>query len=122
MVKKNFEGGLLGEIGEVDGGRGGGEFELAGDGGATDSFERAAENELESIALDLGASEIVAEVVENGDGDIRGQWPVMVACTGGCFFEREDQPGLAETCGGSPWDADQGEEPRMRRLSGHRDF
>jgi hypothetical protein len=39
MVEENFEGGLLSEGGEIDGGRGGYEFKMAGNSGASDTGE-----------------------------------------------------------------------------------
>jgi hypothetical protein len=46
LEKENFEGGLLGEGGEVDRGDGGDEFEVASDSGAANPCEGATENEF----------------------------------------------------------------------------
>jgi hypothetical protein len=46
LEKEDFEGGLLGEGGEVDRGGGGDEFEVASDSGAANPCEGATENEF----------------------------------------------------------------------------
>lgn len=52
--KKDFEGGLLGESGEVDRRCGGNKFEVASDGRAADSCEGAAEDEFEGFSSIFG--------------------------------------------------------------------
>jgi len=90
MIEKDFEGGFFGEGGEIDGGRGRDEFEMAGNGGAPNAGEGAAEDEFEGGAFDIGAGEVVAQVVKNGAGDIGGKGPLFVACADGGFFEGEN--------------------------------
>jgi hypothetical protein len=45
---------------------------MAGYGGASNTGEGAAKNEFEGGTFDIGASEVVAQVVKNGAGDIGG--------------------------------------------------
>ena len=122
MIEEDFEGSFLGEGGEVDGGRGGDEFEMAGNGGAPNTSEGAAEDKFEGGSLDIGAGEVMAQVVENCASDIGGEGPLFVACAGGGLFEGEDQPCLVETSRGSPWDRHQGQGFEDGCFSGHRDF
>ena len=122
MIEEDFEGGFLGEGGEVDGGRRGDEFEMAGNGGASNTGEGAAEDEFEGGSFDIGAGEVVAQVVENGASDIGGEGPLFVACADGGLLEGEDQPCLVETSRGSPWDRHQGQGFEDGCFSGHRDF
>jgi len=88
----------LGEGGEVDGGGERYEFEMSGDGGATDSGERTSEDEFEGFAFDFRAQEVVSEIVKNGLGDFGRKGPSKVAGLAGSFFDREDEPVLAEAC------------------------
>jgi hypothetical protein len=90
MIEEDFEGGFLGEGGEIDGGRGGDEFKMAGNGGASNTGEGAAEDEFERVAFDIGAGEVVPQVVKNGAGDIGGKWPLFVACADGGLLKREN--------------------------------
>jgi hypothetical protein len=90
MIEEDFEGGFLGEGGEIDGGRGGDEFKMAGNGGASNTGEGSAEDEFEGSTLDIGAGEVVAQVVKNGAGDIGGKGPLFVACADGGFFKGEN--------------------------------
>jgi len=87
MIEEDFEGSFLGEGGEVDGGRGGDEFEMAGNCGATNTSEGAAEDKFEGGSLDIGAGEVMAQVVENCASDIGGEGPLFVACTDGSLLE-----------------------------------
>ena len=122
MIEEDFEGSFLGEGGEVDGGRGGDEFEMAGNGGAPNASEGAAKDKFEGGSLDMGAGEVVAQVVENRASDIGGEGPLFVACADGSLLEGEDQPRLVETSRGSPWDGHQGQGFEDGFFSGHRDF
>ena len=90
MIEEDFEGGFLGEGGEIDGGRGGDEFEMAGNGGAPNAGEGAAEDEFEGGAFNIGAGEVVAQVVKNGAGDIGGKGPLFVACADGGLLKGEN--------------------------------
>ena len=80
MIEEDFEGGFLGKGGEIDGGRGGDEFKMAGNSGASNTSEGAAKDEFEGGTFDIGASEVVAQIVKNGAGDISGKGPLFVAC------------------------------------------
>lgn len=122
IIEEDFEGSFLGEGGEVDGGRGGDEFEMAGNGGASNTGEGAAEDEFEGGSFDIGAGEVVAQVVENGASDIGGEGPLFVACADGSLLEGKDQPRLVETSRGSPWDGHQGQGFEDGFFSGHQDF
>jgi hypothetical protein len=90
MIEEDFEGGFLGEGGEIDRGRGGDEFKMAGNGGASNTGEGSAEDEFEGSTFDIGAGEVVAQVVKNGAGDIGGKGPLFVACADGGFFKGEN--------------------------------
>ena len=90
MIKEDFEGGFFGEGGEIDGGGRGDEFEMAGNGGAPNASERSAEDEFERGAFDIGAGEVVPQVVKNGAGDIGGKWPLFMACADGGLLKREN--------------------------------
>jgi hypothetical protein len=46
MIEEDFKGGFLGEGSEIDGGRGGDEFEMAGNGGTPNTGKGAAEDEF----------------------------------------------------------------------------
>jgi hypothetical protein len=83
MIEEDFQGGFLGEGSEIDGGRGGDEFKMASNGGASNACERAAEDEFKGGAFDIGAGEVMAQVVENGSGDISSEGPLFVACADG---------------------------------------
>lgn len=122
LKKKDFEGGFLGEGGEVDGGGGGDEFKMAGDGGATNAGEGTAKDEFESFSRNLWFTEVVLQVVEHGAGDLGGEGPSEVARLGGGFFEGEDQPAFAQTRGGAAGESDEGKSGRDGFFSGHLDF
>ena len=122
MKEENFEWSFRGEGGEVDGGRGGDEFELAGNGGAPNASEGAAKDKFEGGPLDIRASEVMSQVVENCASDIGGEGPLIVACADGGPLEGKDQPCLVETSRGSPWDRHQGQGFEDGCFSGHRDF
>jgi len=122
MIKEDFEGGFLGEGGEIDGGRGGDEFKMAGNCWASNASEGAAENEFEGSTFDIGAGEVVAQVVKDGAGDIGGKGPFFVACADSGLLKRENQPGLVETSWGSTWDGHQRQGFEDGFFSGHRDF
>ena len=96
LKEKNFERGLLGEGGEVDRGGKRDEFKMACDGGATDSSERAVENEFESFALNFRAMKIVVEVVEDSSSHLRGERPSVMTGLGGGFIDRENEPIFAQ--------------------------
>jgi hypothetical protein len=87
LEKKDFEGGLLGESGEVDRRCGGNKFEVASDGRAADSCEGAAEDEFEGFPFDSWVLEVVAKVVKYGPCHIRGEWPCLVTRPKGGFFD-----------------------------------
>jgi hypothetical protein len=87
LEKEDFEGGLLGEGGEVDRGGGGDKFEVASDGRATDPCEGATENELEGFSFDSRLSKVMFQVVDYGAGDLRGKGPCEVAGLGCGFFD-----------------------------------
>jgi len=122
MIEKDFEGGFLGEGGEIDGGRGRDEFEMAGNGGAPNAGEGAAENEFEGGAFNIGTGEVVAQIVKNGAGDISGKGPLFVACAECGLLKGENQPSLVETSRGSAWDGHQRQGFEDGFFSGHRDF
>jgi hypothetical protein len=122
MIEEDFERGFLGEGGEIDGGRRGDEFKMAGNGGASNASEGAAENEFEGSTFDIGAGEVVAQVVKNGAGDISGKGPLFVACADGGLLKGENQPGLIETSRGSTWDSHQRQGFEDGIFSEHRDF
>jgi hypothetical protein len=88
----------LGEGSEVDRGSEGYEFEMAGDGGATDACERPTKDEFEGFTFDFGSLEVVSQIVKNGLGDFGRKGPSKVAGLAGSFFDREDEPVLAEAC------------------------
>ena len=67
---------------------------MAGNAGASNTSEGATEDEFEGGAFDIRAGEVVAQVVENGAGDIGGEGPLFVACADGSLLEGEDQPCL----------------------------
>jgi hypothetical protein len=90
MVEEDFEGGFLGEGGEIDGGRGGDEFKMASNGGASNAGEGAAEDKFEGGAFDVGAGEVMAQVVKNSAGDISSEGPLFVACADGGLLKREN--------------------------------
>jgi hypothetical protein len=90
MIKENLEGSFPGEGGQIDGWGGGGQLEVASDGRATDPFEGAAQDQFQGVSLNLGSGKIVAQVVENGLSDIRGEGPLLVACPGSRFFQGDD--------------------------------
>jgi hypothetical protein len=90
MIEEDFEGSFLGESREIDGGRGGDEFEMAGNGRASNTSEGSAEDEFEGSAFDIGAGKVVAQVVKNGAGDIGGKRPLFVACADGGLLKREN--------------------------------
>jgi hypothetical protein len=46
MIEEDFKGGFLSEGSEIDGGRGGNEFEMAGNGGTSNTGKGAAEDEF----------------------------------------------------------------------------
>ena len=69
---------------------------MAGDCGATDSGERAAENEFESFPLNFRAMKIVVEVVEDSSSHLRGERPSGVTGLGGGFIDRENEPIFAQ--------------------------
>ena len=96
LKEKNFERGLLSEGGEVDRGGKRDEFKMAGDGGATDSSERAAENEFECFPLNFRAMKIVVEVVEDSPSHLGGERPSGVTGLGGGFIDRENEPIFAQ--------------------------
>ena len=79
LKKEDFEGGLLGEGGEVDRGGGGDEFKVASDGGAADPCKRATENEFEGFSFDFRSSKVMFEVVDYSAGDLGGKRPCEVA-------------------------------------------
>jgi len=122
LVKKDFQGGLLGKGGEVDRGGRGDELKVPGDRRATDACQGAAEDELECFSFDFWVFEIVAKVVKDGSGHIGGEWPCLVTGPKGGFFDRKDQPGLVEAGRGCARDGYQGQELRDIFFSGHRDF
>ena len=95
---------------------------MAGNGGAPNAGEGAAEDEFEGGSFDIGAGEVVAQVVENGASDIGGEGPLFVACADGSPLEGKDQPRLVETSRGSPWDGHQGQGFEDGFFSGHQDF
>ena len=95
---------------------------MAGNAGASNTSEGATEDEFEGGAFDIRAGEVVAQVVENGAGDIGGEGPLFVACADGSLLEGEDQPCLVETSRRSPWDGYQGQGFEDGCFSGHRDF
>ena len=69
---------------------------MAGDGGATDSSERAAENEFECFPLNFRAMKIVVEVVEDSSSHLRGERPSVMTGLGGGFIDRENEPIFAQ--------------------------
>jgi len=87
LEKEDFEGGLLGEGGEVDRGGGGDEFEVASDGRAADPCEGATEDEFEGFSLDSRPSKVIFEVVDYSAGDLGGKRPCKVAGLGCGFFD-----------------------------------
>jgi len=95
---------------------------MAGNGGATDACEGAAQDHLEGIAFDDWADEVVPKVVEDGLGHLRSQGPFPVTGAGGGFFQGEDQPQLVEPGGLDSGGGDQGQGPGRSCFSGHRGF
>ena len=63
---------------------------MTGNSGASNAGEGAAEDKFEGGAFDIGAGEVVAQVVKNGAGDIGGKGPLFVACADGGLFKREN--------------------------------
>ena len=122
MIEEDFERGFLGKGGEIDGGRGGDEFKMTGNGGASNTGERSAEDEFEGSAFDIGAGKVVAQVVKNCASNIGGKGPLFVACADGGLLEGQNQPGLVETSRGSAWDGHQRQGFEDGIFSGHRDF
>jgi hypothetical protein len=122
MIKEDFERGFLGEGGEIDGGGRGDKFKMAGNGGASNTGEGAAEDEFEGSAFDIRAGEVVAQIVKNGAGDISGKGPLFVACAECGLLKGENQPSLVETSRGSAWDGHQRQGFEDGFFSGHRDF
>jgi hypothetical protein len=112
----------LGEGGKVDGGGERYEFEMAGDGGATDSGEGTSEDEFEGFAFDFRSLEVVSEIVKNGLSDLGSERPSEVSGLAGGFFDREDKPVFAEACRRAPGDNHEGKSVGDGFLSGHRDF
>jgi hypothetical protein len=112
----------LGEGGKVDRGGEGYEFEMAGDGGATDSGERPPKDEFEGLAFDFLVLEVVSQIVKNGLCDIGRKGPSEVAGLARSFFDREDEPILAEACRRAPRDNHEGKSVGDGFFSGHRDF
>jgi len=90
MIEEDFEGGFLGEGGEIYGGRGGDEFKMTGNSGASNAGEGAAEDKFAGGAFDIGAGEVMAQVVENGPGDISSEGPLFVACADGGLLKGEN--------------------------------
>ena len=68
---------------------------MSGDRGATDSCQRATEDEFESFAFDFRSAEVMAEVVEDGAGDLSGERPRVVASEGSSFLDGKDEPVFA---------------------------
>jgi hypothetical protein len=122
LEKHHFHGVILSQRGQVDGGGGGGEFEMAGNGGATDPGEGTAQDHFQGIAFDDRADEVVPEVVQDGAGHFRGQSPFPVAGPGGGFFQGENQPRFVKTGGLDSGGGDQGQGPGEEFFSGHRGF
>ncbi len=122
MIEEDFEGGFLGKGGEIDGGRGGDEFKMAGNSGASNTSEGAAKDEFEGGTFDIGASEVVAQIVKNGAGDISGKGPLFVACAECGLLKGENQPSLVETSRGSAWDGHQRQGFEDGIFSEHLDF
>jgi hypothetical protein len=113
---------LLGEGGEVDGGGKGYEFEMAGDGGATDSGERPAKDEFEGFAFDFWSLKVVSQIVKNSLGDFGSKGPSEMTGLVSSFLDREDEPVLAESCRRAPGDNHEGKSVGDGFFSGHRDF
>jgi hypothetical protein len=112
----------LGEGSEVDRGGEGYEFEMAGDGGATNSSEGTAQDEFEGFTFDFRTLEVVSEIVKNGLGDLGGEGPSEVSGLAGGFFDREDEPIFAKACRRAPGDNHEGKSVGDGFFSGHRDF
>ena len=87
LEKEDFEGGLLGEGGEVDRRGGGDEFKVASDSGAPDPCEGATEDEFEGFSFDSRLSKVMFEVVDYGAGDLGGEGPCEVAGLGCGLFD-----------------------------------
>ena len=68
---------------------------MSGDRGATDSCQRATEDEFESFAFDFRSAEVMAEVVEDGAGDLSGERPCVVASEGSSLLDGQDEPVFA---------------------------
>ena len=113
---------MLGEGGEVDGRGEGYEFEVAGDGGATDSGKGTAQDEFEGFTFNFRALEVMSQIVKNGLGDLGSEGPSEVSGLAGGFFDREDEPVFAEACRRAPGDNHEGKSVGDGFLSGHRDF
>ena len=110
------------EGGEVDGGGEGYEFEMAGDGGATDPGKGSAQDEFKGFTLDFWALEVVSQIVKNGLSDLGSEGPSKVAGLAGSFFDRKDEPVFAEACRRAPGDNHEGKRVGDGFFSGHRDF
>ena len=113
---------MFGEGGKVDGGSKGYEFEMAGDGGATDSGEGTAQDKFEGLTFDFWSLEVVSQIVKNGLGNFGSKGPSKMAGLASGFFDREDEPVLAEACRRAPGDNHEGKSVGDGFFSGHRDF
>ena len=87
LEKEDFEGGLLGEGGEVDRRGGRDEFKVASDGGAADPCKGATENEFKGFSFDSRSSKVMFEVVDYSAGDLGGKRPFEVPGLDCGFFD-----------------------------------
>ena len=112
----------MGEGCEVERGGDGYEFKIAGNGGATDSGEGTAQDELKGLTFDFWSLEVVSQVVKNGLSDFRSEGPSEMASLAGGFFDRENEPVFAKACRRAPGDNHEGKSVGDGFFSGHRDF
>ena len=95
---------------------------MAGDGGATDAGQGAAQNHFQGVSFNDGTDEVISQVMQDGPGDFRSQRPLLVTGTVGGFLQGEDQPGLVQTGGLDSGGGDQGQGALGLFFSGHRGF
>ena len=95
---------------------------MAGDCGAPDSGEGAAQDHFQGIPLDHGANEVIPQIMKDGAGDFGSQWPFLMTSAEGGFFQGQDQPGFVQTSGLASGGGDQRQRPICSIFSGHRGF
>ena len=95
---------------------------MAGNRGASNPGEGAAQDHFQGIPLDHGANEVIPQIMKDGAGDFGSQWPFLMTGAEGGFFQGQDQPWLVQTGGLASRGGDQRQRPIYGIFSGHRGF